>query len=355
MKPVPTSLAVVLEKPGIISVRRVPIPPVPEPSVRVQMRACGICGSDVRYFSGENPWSLHTLGRHVPSPPNMVLGHEVAGVAEEPGAGKRVAILAYRGCGACEYCRSGRENLCDTMEHFGHSAGWPEMPHYPGGMSERFDIWEGFAYEIPPQISFEEAAFLDGLAVAVHALDQSGLGPGGRFGVIGLGPIGLLAAQAARCRDASLVAGCDTSALPVQLAGEVGLEESIRGDSGALLKRLRDGKKHLDAVVDTVGTVESIRDALAALDKSGTLVLLAVHREKVPIAPIWFSGERKVMSSANNKYADFPRAIELLASGGIRVKPLITHRLPLSEARRAFDLMLHKDRERAYKVILHPD
>ena len=114
-------------------------------------------------------------------------------------------------------------------------------------------------------------------------------------------------------------------------------------------------KKRLDAVVDTVGSSESIRDSLSILDKSGTVVLLAVHEKKFLIAPIWFSGERRIMSSSNNKYGDFPRAIELIASGTIKVKPLITHRFPLREAQQAFQVMLHKDREQAYKVVLHPE
>lgn len=348
------SLAVILEKPGSIAVKRIPIPPVAGESVRVQMRACGICGSDLRYYAGENPWSLHTLGRQVPSPPNMVLGHEVAGVVLSPRGQRRVAILAYRGCGACVYCRSDRENLCDSMEHFGHSAGWPQMPHYPGGMSEQFDIWEDFAFEIPAHLGFEEATFLDGLAVAVHAVDQSALEPDRRFGVIGLGPIGLLAAQVARSRGLSLVTGCDIATLPVQLAREVGLTEMIRGNSSALLKHCREKNRQLDAVIDTVGSRQSIRDGLALLGKSGSLVLLAVHEKQVPIAPIWFSGERRILSSANNRYRDFPRAIELMASGLINVKPLITHRFSLGEARRAFRVMLCKEREKAYKVILHP-
>jgi L-iditol 2-dehydrogenase len=349
-----TSLAVILEKPGSIDVKRIPVPPVSRPSVRVQMRACGICGSDVRYFAGENPWSLHTLGKHVPSPPNMVLGHEVAGIARTPEGEKPVAILAYKSCGKCEYCLSGRENLCNTMEHFGHSAGWPDMAYYPGGMSEQFDIWEAFAYEIPPTISFEEATFLDGLAVAVHSVDQSGVQPGQHLGVIGLGPIGLLAAQVARSRGASLVTGCDTSEVPVKLAQEIGLEDTVRGDSSVLLQHLSSGTRRLDVVIDTVGSAGSIRDSLSLLDKSGTLVLLAVHEKEIPIAPIWFSGERRIMSSANNKYEDFPRAIALLGSGSIEVKPLITHHFSLREAAQAFQVMLHKDREQAYKVILHP-
>jgi threonine dehydrogenase-like Zn-dependent dehydrogenase len=173
--------------------------------------------------------------------------------------------------------------------------------------------------------------------------------------VVGLGPIGLLAAQVAFSRGASLVTGCDTSKLPVQIGKEVGLEETIRGDSTALRKHLVRKKTRLDTVIDTVGSPGSIQDSLSILDKSGTLVLLAVHEKKIPLAPIWFSGERRIISSANNKYRDFPRAIELMASATIKVKPMITHRFPLREAQQAFQVMLHKDREKAYKVILHPE
>jgi L-iditol 2-dehydrogenase len=303
---------------------------------------------------GENPWSLHTLGRQLPSPPNMVLGHEVSGVVQEPQGERRVAVLAYRSCGRCRYCRSQRENLCDQMQHFGHSAGWPQMPHYPGGMSEQFEIWEGFAYDIPEAVSFEQACFLDGLAVAIHAVDLSGLQPGQSFGAIGLGPIGLLAAQVASSRGASLVTGCDTSGLPVRLARQVGLEEVIRGEAAALRRHNGDRKRSLDAVVDTVGSADSIRDGLGLLEKSGSLVLLAVHEGGISVSPTWFSGERRILSSANNRYADFPRAIELMASGAIAVEPLITHRFPLAEAQEAFRVMLHKEQQRAYKVILHP-
>ncbi len=348
------TLAVVLEKPGRLAVRRIPVPAIRGPAVRVTLGACGICGSDVRYFLGENPWSLHTLGRHVPSPPNLVLGHEVAGVVQDKRQERRVAVLAYKACGECEYCRSGRENLCDAMEHFGHGAGWPEMPYYPGGMAEQFDIWKDFVYDLPPSVSFEEATFLDGLAVAIHALDCSGLKPGQRFGVVGLGPIGMLAAQAAFSRQASLVIGCDTSTVAVELARQVGLQEALQAHSGGLRRHLQERNKRLDTVIDTVGSAESLRDGLALLDKSGSLVLLAVHSKQVPVAPIWFSGERRILSSSNNRYRDFPRAIELLASGAVAVKPLITHRFSLREAREAFRVALHKERERAYKVILHP-
>jgi len=181
------SLSVVLAGPQDLQVRRVPVPRVPGPAVRVRMKACGICGSDLRYLAGENPWSLHTLGRHVPCPPGVILGHEVAGIVLENGRERRLGILAFKGCGQCLYCRTGRENLCAEVQHIGHASGWPEMPHYPSGMAEEFEVWKDFDYDLPDSISFEEAIFLDGLAVAVHAAGEARLEPGKRAGVIGLG------------------------------------------------------------------------------------------------------------------------------------------------------------------------
>ncbi len=347
------SLAVILEKPGSIAVERIPVPQISGPTVEVEMKACGICGSDVRYFQGENPWSLHTLGKNIPSPPNMLLGHEVSGIVRKPEGDRRVAILAYKGCGKCRYCTTGRENLCDTMEHFGHSAGWKPMNYYPGGMSERFQIWKGFEYDIPESISFEEATFLDGLAVAIHAVDVSRMTEGQRVGVVGLGPIGLMAAQVAKARGAEFVTGCDTTELPVELAEKIGYESMVCGGISDLAHELSARKgAGLDVLIDTVGSEQTIAQGLGLLEKSGVLVLLAVHETPIPLAPIALSGERMIVTAANNHYRDFPAAIELLSSGKIIVEPLITHRFQLRDARKAFATMLEKEKNRAFKVVL---
>ena len=345
--------SVVLVEPGLLSVSDIEVPELPMPSVEVEMRACGICGSDIRYLAGENPWSQHTLGRNVSSPPNMVLGHEVAGVTIPDG--RRVAILAFRGCGRCKQCASGNENLCEDMYHFGHSAGWSEMDFYPGGMSERFNIWIEGAVEIPERISFEAATFLDGLAVALHALDTGGFEPGMTVGVIGMGPVGMLAAMAAQAFDAENIVGCDTDATAVRLAHESGLEFVRRGDVGQL-KNLPPiaGPGGADVVIDTVGSGESIDGALRILDKQGSLVLLAVHGEKIHLNPMLLNSERRVVTSANNRYADFSRAIDLLAEGKVRVDHLITHKFALREAEAAFDVMKNKEDNRAFKVVLTP-
>jgi threonine dehydrogenase-like Zn-dependent dehydrogenase len=304
---------------------------------------------------GENPWALHTLGKNLPSPPNMVLGHEVAGVTEEA-TPRRIAVLAYKGCGTCVYCRTRREHLCEAMLHFGHSAGWSSMPYYPGGMAERFTIWRDFAYEIPDTISYEEATFLDGLAVSLHALDVGSFQAGKRVAVIGLGPIGMLAGSAAVAQGAEAVWGCDPTAFPVGLAQAQGLDPVVHGHAEDLVRAVKpSGETGADLVIDTVGTPDSIRDGLALLAKSGSHVLLSVHEGAVPVEPVRLAGERRLLTSANNPYGDFPRAIRLLGSGSLSVKSLITHRFALDQAPQAFELMLRKGQEEVFKVVITPN
>jgi 2-desacetyl-2-hydroxyethyl bacteriochlorophyllide A dehydrogenase len=352
------TLAVILEEPERLSVKPVPMPEVPEDGVLVQMRACGICGSDVRYYYGENPWALHTLGQNKRSPRNMILGHEVSGVIEQDGRERRVGILAYKGCGRCRYCLSGRENVCEDVQHIGHSTGWGELEYFPGGMSERFLVWPAFEYDLPERISFDEATFLDGLAVAVHAVEQADPQldvPGGRFAVLGLGPVGNLCAQTAKARGAETVRGCDTYELPLELAEKTGLPGMVKADAAVFASHMKQRGERFDAVIDTVGTPETVEAGLSILDKLGSLILLSVHEKPFDFSLTSLNAERRIFTSANNRYGNFPQAIELLSSGAVTTAPLITHRFPLSQAKEAFDLMLHKENQAAFKIILHPD
>src|ERR1035438_5152691 len=136
--------AVVLRKPKVLEYVEVPMPELKsEEHVLIGVKACGICGSDLRYWNGDNPWALHTLGHHVDNPPNIVLGHEYAGVVVRVNSakyehllGRRVGVQPYRVCGECEFCRSGRHNLCRETIHIGHGQGWGEMEFYPGAYAE---------------------------------------------------------------------------------------------------------------------------------------------------------------------------------------------------------------------------
>ena len=189
--------------------------------VLLEVAACGICGSDLRYLVGENPWAKHTLGHQEPNPADMILGHELAGVVELDGQRRRVGALSFRTCGACLYCRTGRSNLCPNTQHLGHGAGW--VGSNPGGMAEYCPVWRNHLFDLPNHVSFEEATFLDGLGVAVHAVRSAGLFPGCGVLVLGGGPIGLSIGQVAAAMGAGRVALTDVYDTPLDCGAALGM------------------------------------------------------------------------------------------------------------------------------------
>ena len=111
--------AVILVSPEKLVIDEIPVFPIGRDEVQIKVSACGICGSDLRYFKGENPWALHTLGKNLKNPPNIILGHEFCGTVCDVGSkdnqhllGKRVVVAPYKACGVCSDCRQGNYNLC---------------------------------------------------------------------------------------------------------------------------------------------------------------------------------------------------------------------------------------------------
>ena len=366
--------AVLLRSPGNLAVAEIPSPLPREDEVLLEVEACGICGSDVRYFHGENPWSMQTLGISKPNPPNMVLGHEFAGKIVDIGhkslrerLGQRVAVLAYKACGKCYYCKIGRHNLCADVKHIGHSTGWNELEageYNPGGMAEFCRVWDTMAYEIPDSISPAAATLLDGLAVAVHAANKAGLnGDGqarnGEFDhilIMGSGAIGLLILQVARVFGAKSIISVDNNAKPLDIANQLGADAVINVQLEELEDRVMAHTRGqgVNVVFNTVDSDKTLVQSLKLLRRGGRLILLAVPYQELSFDPFLLSGERVIMSSANNAYSCFPKAIELMRSNEVKADPIITHLYPLAEAVEAFRVAENKEKSGAIKVILKP-
>ena len=279
--------AVVLRRPKVLELAEAPAPKLADENhVLIRVKACGICGSDLRYWAGENPWALHTLGRHVDNPPNIIMGHELAGVVAQVNSpkyerllGKRVGVQAYRVCGECGFCQSGRPNLCKRTIHLGHGQGWGEMELYPGGYAEYCLAWGDLLYEIPEDVAFEEAAMADVVCVGVHAAARARLRPGSSVLCVGGGPIGLSIAQVAKLKGAARVFISESSPLAREVLSHypefVVIDPATRPLADALAERL--GRPEVCAIYDSVGTAETIASALPLLEESGTYVALAVH------------------------------------------------------------------------------
>ncbi len=328
--------------------------------VMIEVGACGICGSDLRYYNGENPWALHTLGRSLPNPPNIVLGHEFAGRVAEPNnfpelRDKRVAVMCFQTCGECEHCLGGRENLCTRTTHLGHGAGWGKRKYYPGGMAERCPAWGRFCFEIPDSMSFEEAAMLDVVGVGVHAARLASLTYGMSVAVFGVGPIGNAIMQASRALGAHNVFAIDTYETALAIAEQCGATRAVNAAKTDVVAEVRTANGgNCSAVFDTVGTPETIQKGLSLLDKGGTLINMAVHDVEISLNALDLGSERSMRTSCNFLPEEFPLALPLVSSGQIQVKPWITHRFPLHDIVKAFDIALNKEENGAFKVIIMP-
>jgi 2-desacetyl-2-hydroxyethyl bacteriochlorophyllide A dehydrogenase len=352
--------AVVLRKPGVLEVAEVPRPRAGPGEVLVRVRACGICGSDLRYLRGENPWAQHTLGIDKKNPPDLVLGHEVAGeiVEAEPRTriGERVVLLPFRACGRCHCCERGKQHLCPDTQHLGHGAGWEALGYNPGGMAEYCPIWAGMAKPLPESISFEEATLLDGAAVALHAVRRASLARGEGFAVLGCGPIGLLILQVAKARGGGPALAVDIDGQARKLAAELGADAVLDPRSEDLSRAALDASRGpgVGAVFNTVGSPESAAEGLRLLAAGGRELLLAVPMAEAGFPFHLLAGERSLAVSANYRYPELEEAIALLAEGRIRVEPMITHRFPLDRAAEAFRAAENKAESGAVKVVLYP-
>lgn len=341
----------------------VPKPQLKAGQVLVKVHECGVCGSDVRYYYGENPWAKQTLGREVPNPPNIIFGHEFVGTVVEvfdpidlPLVGKRVGVNTFITCGRCTYCRSGQENLCDHTTHLGHGQGWGKMDFYPGGMAEFCPAFASQCYELPAHVTDRQATFFDPLIASLHAVDVGAPTMLDKVAILGAGPIGLLIAQFVKVYGAVLTFITDLSEENLRVAREVGVDHVLNvGQPGASLHDLvmqHTNREGVNLVFNTIGTEESIVESLRMLRKGGTLVLLATKDEEIRFPALLLTGERTLRTSCNALYSDFPRVIELVARHAVKVDPLVTHTFALSDGLKAFEIACDKAKSGAIKVVI---
>ena len=333
--------------------------------VLVRVAACGVCGSDFRYFVGENPWAQHTLGRFVPNAPNIVLGHEYAGTVvavlsakNEHLLGKRVAPVCSKVCGACADCRAGRSRLCETTVHMGHGQGWGERDFYPGAYCRYAPAWGAGCFEIPEHVSFEEAAMMDILAVCVHVAEQGQVQPGRPVLTIGAGPAGNGVAQVALAMGASHAVLLDRSGTAIEIAARQGIGTAINtvSMSGEQITETLHAlaPEGFGSVYDTVGTRQSLSLGIGVLGKAATLVNLAVHDGEIPLNFLRLGSERRIVTSCNFEVGDYAKALAWLAAGRLKVKEWMTP-TTLPELPGQFERITSNPEEKGvFKMVVDP-
>ena len=324
--------------------------PVPGPGdVLVSIAACGICGSDVHGFDGSS-------GRRIPP---IVMGHEAAGTVAEIGAGvagfqpgDRITFDSTVSCGECPYCLRGQTNLCDNRNAFGVSC---DDYRRDGAFAEFIVVPERICYRLPETLSFAEAAMLEPVSVALHAVAVSGMRGGETALVIGAGMIGLLTLQAARAAGCGRVIIADIDKTRLDLARDLGATERISATGADLVRACREltGGEGVDIVFEAVGRNETVAAAIECTRKGGTITLIGNIDPEVTL-PLQKVVNRQIrMQGTAASCGEYPRAIELLTEGAIRVKPLISAVAPLEDGPGWFE-RLHAREPNLMKIVLVP-
>src|SRR6195256_2386457 len=333
--------------------RRLEIADVATPSagageVLIRVGACGICGSDVHGYDGSS-------GRRIPP---IVMGHEAAGRIAAVGAGvtgllegDRVTFDSTIYCGACGYCRRGEVNLCDYRQVLGVSCGDYSRA---GAFAEFVAVPARVVYKLPESISFAEAAMLEAVAVAIHGVSLAKISAESTALVVGAGTIGVLTLQALRAAGCNRVMVSDVDATRLKMAKELGAAEVLLADAdvvGQILQRT-DGMG-VDVAIEAVGRNETVNAAIASVRKGGTVVLVGNISPEVTL-PLQKVVTRQIRLQGSCASAgEYPEAIKLMASGAIRVKPLISAIAPLAEGPAWFERLYARE-PNLLKVVLTP-
>ena len=333
-------------------VRRIEVEDAPDPvagprDVVIDVKACGICGSD-----------LHSYLEGALVRPGQVLGHEFAGEVVDVGAdvsgiavGDRITALPLQPCGECRRCREGIEHLCERMHERGIGFG------YPGAFAERLLIPGAElgvnVHRLPDELSFDEGALVEPLGVAVHSVRRAGAAAGQSALVYGLGPIGLHVAQALCARGVGPVLGVDLSPLRRERAEELGVVAlDGAGDVEAAVAAALDGGE-LDLVFECTGAAPLLQRSLELVRTHGTVAVVALYDRHATVDPnVLVHKEATLVGSAMVTPEDFREALELLRDGRAVAGPLVTHRERLADLPAAFELQCDKDA--TIKVLVAP-
>ncbi|HKV25828.1 MAG TPA: galactitol-1-phosphate 5-dehydrogenase [Candidatus Acidoferrum sp.] len=327
---------------------------VPEPSpgpaeVLIRVAACGICGSDVHGYDGSS-------GRRIPP---IVMGHEAAGTVAAVGAGvtgfgknDRVTFDSTVFCGACANCRRGDVNLCDHRQVLGVSCGDYRRA---GAFAEFVAVPARILYRLPEQLSFPEAAMLEAVSVALHGVALAKLQPDSSALVLGAGMIGLLTLQSLRASGCSRIFVADVDATRLKLAESAGATATFLSDATLTEKILQQTGGHgVDVAIEAVGRNETVRASIENVRKGGTVVLVGNISPEVTL-PLQKVVTRQIRLQGSCASAgEYPRAIELLATGKIQVKSLISAIAPLQDGPRWFERLYARE-PNLMKVILSPE
>ena len=342
--------AVTFQAPGEVRVDEVGEPSISHPAdAVVRIDASGICGSDLHIYHGR-----------VKIEPGFVIGHEYVGTVLATGddvrtvaAGDRVLGCFQTACGRCFFCRRGDFHKCDESRTFGHGA---TLGSLPGTQAEQALVPNAdlVLRRLPEGMDDETALFAgDVMGTGYHAVVAGGVRPGDVVAVLGLGPVGLCAAQAARAVGAAEVLAVDSVPARLAMAETLGARpvHLTDDDPRAAAREATEGRG-VDVCIDAVGDPRALELALRMTRKCGTVQAIGVYAERceVHMGLLWIKA-LTLRSGHANVLAHVDRVLAMMAAGLLDPRPLVTHRMDLDEAPEAYALY---DRREALKIVLRP-
>lgn len=317
--------------PGDIRIDEIDVPPISEGELLIRVRACAVCGTDIRVFEGKKTKGIH---------PPAVIGHEIAGEIQEKGRavrgyeiGDRIAIIPVIPCRICYYCLNGMENICANRTAFGYE--------YGGGFQEFMRVPEmavraGNVVNIGPSLSFEEASLIEPLSCCLNGNRRSGIRPGDVVMIIGAGPIGLLHILLARMSGARRILVSELTqerrALALKMGADLAFDPSTHNLTDLALHETEG--RGIDAAIMAIGIPTLVNDLLKATRKGGSVNLFAGFSgegEAQIGANLLHYNEINLTGTASASRSHFHSALSLVLAKRIDLSPLVSHRFPLSQ------------------------
>ena len=319
-----------------------PVPSPKEGESLVQVKAVGVCGSDLHWFAEEGIGDAH-----LEKP--LVLGHEFAGViASGPRQGQRVAVDPCITCGECEFCLEGNPNLCIAHTFAGHGL-------TDGGLRQYMTWPEKFLVPIPDLLTDEDGAMLEPLGVALHTVDLGHLRTGMSVAVLGCGPIGLLAIQLARLSGAAQVIATDILPHRLDAAKKIGADILFQAEPGskestAILAATKG--RGVDVAFEIAGENDAVSTAVAVAKPGGCVVLAGIPaQDQTSFTASIARRKGLTFRMVRRMKLTYPRAIRLVEKGLVDVRSIVTACYPIDESLQAFQ---QANERKGLKVVVNP-
>ncbi len=316
-------------------IKEVPMPTPNESEVLVKVDVVGICGSDMHYYQHGRIGDFVVEG-------DFILGHECAGEVVAVGSavktlvvGDRVALEPGKTCGKCNYCKTGRYNLCPDVEFFA-------TPPYHGVFTNYVTHPEDMCFKLPDHVSNTEGALVEPLAVGLHASGVGEVKLGDTVVIFGAGCIGLMTLLSCKARGASKVYVVDVLENRLATARRLGATETINARECNAVEKIAEltAGQGADVVIETAGSEVTVKQTADVVSRGGTIVLVGMTaKDETSFNFMKLMGKEGNLRTIFRYRNLYPVAINAIASGSIDVKSIVSHEFDFDHVKEAFDFV----------------